>query len=207
MLIMKNEIVFFDFDGTITSKDTLIPFVYNAIGAKGIILFLLIVPALVLSKVGIVDVGRLKMFFLSLCFKGLSKTDLNRFALQYKKSAFPAAFNKKALEKVREHLDDGSEVVVVTASPSFYVSKIVKDIGISRVIGTELTFDHHDLFTGSFNGENCNYHEKARRIKKCYNLANYSSSFAYGNSKGDYEMLRLVKNSFIWKGGKWLKFF
>ena len=63
------------------------------------------------------------------------------------------------------------------------------------LIATELEFED-GVFTGRFRGNNCYGKEKAKRVKALYNLKVFKTIYAYGDSAGDRELLKLADESF-----------
>ena len=64
-----------------------------------------------------------------------------------------------------------------------------------ELIATKLASENNRL-TGKFATKNCSGVEKLNRIKENYNLDNYKTIYAYGNSKGDKEMLTIADKKF-----------
>ena len=46
--------------------------------------------------------------------------------------------------------------------------------------------------TGKTFKKNCHDPEKVKRIRELYNLSDYKYIYAYGNSRGDHEMLDIA---------------
>ena len=84
---------------------------------------------------------------------------------------------------------EGTEVVVVTASPENWVSRLAPDF---KVLGTELLFSEHGM-ERHFLTKNCYGKEKVKRILSVFpELQTHRKDYhltAYGDSKGDGEML------------------
>jgi len=52
------------------------------------------------------------------------------------------------------------------------------------------------VVTGKLLSKNCYGIEKANRIQEVYNLSDYKHIYAYGDSRGDRELLELADESF-----------
>ena len=63
------------------------------------------------------------------------------------------------------------------------------------LIATELEIINNKI-TGNLISTNCFGPEKVKRILKSYDLLNYDCIYAYGNSRGDHEMLELATEKF-----------
>ena len=176
-----NKIYFFDFDGTITEKDSFLLFTLYSVSKKKFILYWLraIILYLILNK------SKLKEYFFNY-FKCL---DLSNFNVTCNKF-----FNKKINTTIKESflslsLNLNSEVVIVSASISNYLKPWCDKMGFD-LISTELEVKDGKL-TGKFSTPNCNGEEKVKRIKEKYDLSIYDEIHVFGNSQGDFPMLEL----------------
>jgi len=96
------------------------------------------------------------------------------------------------LRRLRWHVEQGHDVVVVSASPQIYVDIIVEELGITGGLGTRLAVDARGKLTGSYLGKNCRGTEKMRRLSTWIAERGYESEpiiYAYGNSRGDRRLL------------------
>jgi phosphatidylglycerophosphatase C len=184
------KIAFFDFDGTITTKDTLLEVIKYQKGKAGFYTgFLLNAPFLVALKMKLVSNQAAKERMLSYFFKGM---DLKSFQLgcdQFIDNALPAMIRPGALEEIKRLKAEGFEVVVVSASPVNWIKKWTDAAGLG-LIATRLQAVNGAL-TGYIDGINNNAEEKAVRIKAEYDLSKYDEIYCYGDSSGDKAMLAL----------------
>lgn len=94
------------------------------------------------------------------------------------------------------YLEQQSETdVVISASPEFLLKSIAAEIGISRLIATEM-----DMRTGVIDGENCRGEEKVKRLKH-YDPTIVIDGF-YGDSLSDMPLFTLAKRPFVVKREK-----
>lgn len=185
------NIAFFDFDGTITKKDTLIDFVIFAHGYRTFLLrMILLIPWLLLYAIRLMPNWRFKEKFLSVYFKGWGIKTFNNYAYKYATERVPLIVRIKAINAINKHKENKDIIVVVTASCENWV-KPWCDIQNIDCIATRLEIKDDGL-TGKFNGKNCYGQEKVFRIKQKYNLNKYSYIYAYGDSLGDKDMLELA---------------
>jgi len=84
-------------------------------------------------------------------------------------------------------------VAVVSASPENWVKPWCDAHGV-HCISTRLAVNNGTI-SGKIQGKNCYGPEKVTRINEAFNLADFSDIVAYGDSKGDREMLRLAYES------------
>ncbi|WMJ71919.1 HAD-IB family hydrolase [Cytophagaceae bacterium ABcell3] len=113
----------------------------------------------------------------------------------FNKEVLPKMVNAKAMEKVRWHLENGHEVVLVSANFELLLSAWCNEHSIS-LISTCLEVKNGKL-TGKFSSNNCYGEEKVTRVKQHYKIEDYSNIYAYGDSKGDLPMLDLAHHRFF----------
>ncbi|WP_157760922.1 HAD-IB family hydrolase [Chitinophaga caeni] len=187
-------IAFFDFDGTITTKDTLFEIARFQVGNnsfyKGIIKLL---PTLVATKMKWIPAVQGKEQFLQQFFKGMPLLHFNLSCQEFTKNVLPNFIRAKAISAITRHLSEGDRVIVVTASAENWVRPWCDSLGI-ECIGTRLQSENGKL-TGLIEGINCNGQEKVNRIQQYVNLSDYSAIHAYGDTAGDHPMLQLAGNA------------
>lgn len=189
------SIAFFDFDGTITTKDTLLEFIKFCKGKlnfyKG---FLLNSPYLVAYKAGIITNQKAKEKVLAYFFKNITVAELSRLADQFTQTVLPGLIRPKAMEEIARLQQQGTEIVIVSASPENWIKPWATKMGV-HLIATNLVVNQ-DKLTGIINGNNCYGEEKVNRIKQLYDLTSYEIIYAYGDSSGDRPMLALANKPF-----------
>lgn len=188
-------IAFFDFDGTITVKDTMVELIKFHYGKFRLYLGLTMLSYWILAmKLKVVSHQKAKEKMLSWFFEGFSETDFSKVCHSFLKKKLPALINKRAMKKIEEHKANGDEIVVVSASAANWIKGWCDEYGL-KCIATQLEIQDGKI-TGRLAGINCNYNEKASRIIKEYDLNNYSSVYCYGDSHGDKAMLKLATKAF-----------
>jgi len=190
----KNIIAFFDFDGTITKRDTLLPFLLYCFGIKKCILgFLRLFPILFLYKSKITSNHKAKEQVFSYFFKGKSKTDITQYSKKFNIEVIPKLLKNSAIAKIKWHKYKGHRVVIVSASVEEYIKFFAESFNV-EYIGTKLKYQDA-LFVGNFEGKNCYGQEKVERINDYIDLSEYDESYGYGDSQGDKEMLGICTKS------------
>ncbi len=186
----------FDFDGTVTARDSLETFTIFARGAQRYYLGLLyLAPMLLLYKLKIIPNDRAKAIFLKHFFNGLSKEEFQRLGREYARSNIDAIIRPKALQAIRNHQRRGDTVVIVSASLRCWLEPWCQRHNIA-LIATELAFPN-GKFNGRFHTKNCYGIEKLNRVKERYNLTHFTTIYAYGDSEGDRELLALATHAFF----------
>ena len=207
---MKKKLYCFDFDGTLTTSDTLLEFIRYAKGTgRFLMVFLMYSPLLVLMKLHLFPNWKAKQLIFAHLFAGMriEKFDAlcRDFAEEYQHLLRP-----KGVTLVHEALVAGAQVFIVSASIDNWVRPFFKVRGLDgvRVLGTQIEVIDGRL-TGKFKSNNCYGEEKVHRITEALS-ASPSATFpastsspasaapfvrsqyeieAFGDSRGDQEML------------------
>ena len=182
---MKKKIYAFDFDGTLTTRDTLIAFIRYAKGTGAFVLgFLRHAHLLVLMKMGLYPNWKSKQRVFSYFFKGMRLEDFDalcqRFVRNHRHLLRPEGL--KAIERAR---GEGADIVVVSASIDNWVKPFFRDV---NVLGTQIEIADGRL-TGRFLTKNCYGQEKVNCILALYPNRGEYTLIAYGDSRGDKELL------------------
>lgn len=194
-------VVAFDFDGTLTTRDSFTAFLAWRAGPLRYALGLLrLAPALVLYLLGR-DRGRLKAAAVREFLAGLSPARLADDAEAFAQSRLAALVRPDALIAWTSWKTSGAAMLIVTASPEILVEPFARRLGADGLIGTRLKIDENGRLTGALDGENCRGAEKARRIGVQFGT-DIVLAAAYGDTGGDREMLRMatVRGYRVFKG-------
>lgn len=184
------HLALFDFDGTITTRDTMFAFVWHARGRlRGVLGLVWLSPILVAYRVGLVANDRAKVALLRWFFGGESRATMEAWGRTFA-DVIDGDVRPGARERLAWHREQGHDVVVVSASLDVWLAPWAERNGL-RLLCTTGRFAE-DAFTGELAGPNCNGAEKETRIRAALDLDTYESVFGYGDSEGDAEMLGLA---------------
>jgi len=181
----------YDFDGTITTKDSLFDFLkFSTSSTKYYISFCVFIPLFIGSKCKLFPKAEVKRRFISFFLKGQSKDELATLSQGYLEHILNASmFRETALQSIGEHKKEG-DVYLVSASLDIWLTPIAKWLGIG-LICTKAHYSN-GVFNGKFSTPNCNYGEKVKRVVDEINLENYQRKVYFGDSSGDLAMKSLV---------------
>ena len=185
------KIVAFDFDGTLTTKDTLLAFIRYAKGSTGFWLgFLRYAPQLVLMKLGIYPNWKAKQKVFAYFFKGMTLEAFDALCRRFAHDHLHL-LRSQGIKTLMQAQDDGAEVVIVSASIDNWVQPFFTDV---TVIGTQIEVED-GVLTGRFLTNNCYGQEKVNRLLAHFpNRQDYHLT-AYGDSRGDQELLAFADES------------
>ena len=193
---MKKGIAFFDFDGTITTKDTLLEFIKFCKGSFRFYLgFLLNSPYLVAYKTKLISNQLAKEKVLGFFFNDTPVDVFEKQCEAFTETRLPSLIRPGALAEIQKLKKDNYVVVVVSASPQNWIRQWADGNGV-ELIASKLE-EKNGKITGKITGKNCHGEEKVRRIMEKYVISDYSAIHAYGDTRGDKPMLALATNSFF----------
>lgn len=191
-IVMKRKVAVFDFDGTLTTKDTLLEFIKFACGKPsfywGIFLH---IPIFILMKMNMYPNWKAKERFFSHFFKGVLYDWFKE-----KGEAFSDVIEKfikyETQENLIHHLERGDSVYVVSASVEEWVRPWCKKRGAVSVLSTKAEVDDKGKLTGCFLNRNCYGQEKVNRLLEVEPNRDEYFLYAYGDSRGDKEMIEFA---------------
>ena len=194
----------FDFDGTLTRADTLLPFMIFSLGWLGFLrAMVLSLPWLLGYALRMMSNHRAKARLLQVGFSGQSYDRIALKAGLYVAEALPGQWQAWTLGKLLEHQRLGHRCLIVSASPSLYMHAVGRSLGLDTVLCTEM--EHlNGVYTGKMATPNCHGQEKVQRLQawldKTYGPQNPPALHAYGDTSGDKPMLRMA--DLAWYRGK-----
>jgi len=179
------KIYAFDFDGTLTTRDSFLEFIRYVCGnwafCKGILRYS---PLLVLMKLGLYPNWKAKQKVFAYFFKGMPLKDFAQqgrlFALDRQHLLRP-----QGVDMVKQAQAEDAEVLIVSASIDYWVQPFFPEV---KVVGTQVEVEDGCL-TGRFLTKNCYGQEKVNRILALYPHRNEYELIAFGDSAGDKELL------------------
>lgn len=179
------RIAVFDLDGTITRRDTFIPYLHGwrtrhrYAGFDG-----LAVKAL-LRYLARRDRGRLKSDLIRAGMGGATRDVVCRWTAEYVAALGPSEFCAGALTAITAHRSAGDRLVLLSASVDLYVPDIGRRLGFDETICTEVAW-HDDRLHGGLVTENRRGEEKRRCVEALRARHPGTSLIAYGNARSDF---------------------
>ena len=192
----------FDLDGTLTRRDTLMPFLVRALGTARPYRAVLAssLPLARAAALGGTHRDVAKAAVLRRVLTGLPLAPLAEAAESYADHVVARGLRPDVRARVDWHRAEGHELVLVSASPELYVAPIGRRLGFDAVLATRLEVDGAGVLTGRLLGANCRGPEKVARLR-AWRSDGLVLAYAYGDSAGDREMLALAATAM--KVGPW----
>lgn len=185
------KLALFDFDGTISCKDSMIDFIQFTVGRRRYFSGLLSQSPMLLSYLlKRTSNSDAKQALMGHYFSQHTRQQFETLAHQYAKNQLPVIIRPKALKRIQWHQHKNHRVVIVSASVEDWLKPWTEQIGV-ELIASQLDKSNNHI-TGCLQGNNCHGAEKVNRLKKHVNLNDYAYIYAYGDSAGDKDMLALA---------------
>jgi phosphatidylglycerophosphatase C len=185
-------IAFFDFDGTLTYKDSFDSFLRQSC-APAAFLFKKYVwdfPYLVAYKLKLISTHQLKQRRLKTFLASKSSNELEQITKQFSEIVLPKIIKKSGLERIAWHKAEGHQIWIVSASFDFVLEKWCAQNNIN-LITNKAEITTHNRLSGFFPKPDCNNEEKVNRIRQNIDLEKATAIYAYGDTSGDSAMLAL----------------
>jgi phosphatidylglycerophosphatase C len=197
-------VALFDLDGTLTHRDTLLPFLagYLARHPHPLRLSRLwrLVPAVLRYALGGRDRGLLKSRSIRAVMAGDARTLVERWAERFVAELEPrGAFRATGLAVLEAHRSAGDRLVLLSASPDLYVPLIGRLLGFERTVCTEIRWDG-DRLDGALRTPNRRGAEKVRCLEQLREDYAHAPVTAYGNSVSDIPHLALAERALLVNG-------
>lgn len=186
------KIVACDFDGTLTTRDTFVAFIRDVFGDRKFWWgFLRHTLLLVKMFSGLCPGGEVKERIFAYFFKGMSLDEFDSHCQQFAASHH-SLLRPLGIAAITQAQQEGAEVVIISASIDNWVQPFFPSV---KVLGTQVEVRDGRL-TGRFLSSNCFGQEKVNRLLTVYPQRSDYHLTAYGDSKGDRELLAFADESY-----------
>lgn len=192
---MKKIVAAFDFDGTLTTKDTFFAFIIHVRGKKHLFRVLLRnFPFLMGYVLKIYPNWKAKEKLFSACFSGMYQSEFKllgkQFALLHRH-----LLRHEAVAALQYHLSQQHTVYIVSAGMEAWIVPFFSEFNNIRFLTTRPEIVNNTL-TGRLGNRNCYGEEKRLRFLAQEPSRNEYTLYAYGDSKGDRELLKEADHAF-----------
>ncbi len=190
----------FDFDATLTRRDSVVPFLRRIAGSGSLAVRLMRRTHRIAPAIARRDRDQLRTLATESAFAGRSVADVERHAQEYGEMLARTGLRPDTAARLAWHRAEGHRVVIVSASYAHYLDVVGRELGVDAVLATQL--EVCDGFcTGRLDGRNCRGPEKALRLGLWFETLGVERAsvilWAYGDSTGDRELLAMADHP-IW---------
>ncbi|VXB13699.1 HAD-IB family hydrolase [Luteimonas sp. 9C] len=191
----------FDFDGTLTTRETLPDFLRFATPPRrlhlGTLLFVLPVLA---YRLKLLPVSVLRALLVRYAFGGLPRTAVEEAGRRFAATVLPSLVRPEMQARLDAHRARGDTVVVVSGGFDVYLAPWCASQGVELLCSS---LEHAgDRMTGRYAGPQCVAAEKVRRVRQRYDVARYREIHAHGDTHEDLALLALADQA-IYRGAPW----
>jgi len=178
----------FDFDGTLTYKDTMFMDLKFYDPVKFRLQFLKHIPLFVLLKLKLAETEKVKKSFIGSILKGQTQEKIEKKSRQFFEQHYPKIVRENALDFIQNIDRENIQSLLVNASLDIWAKPFAEAFQM-QLVATKAEF-RNGIFTGNFIGKNCNGKEKLERIKAEIINQKYDKIIAFGDTSGDKPMLK-----------------
>lgn len=185
------NIALFDFDGTITTEDTFMRFIYDTTPKHRLIIGnILLLPFILGYKLDLISAGFMRSAITRLAFWHRKTPPVKSAGKHHANSFLHTVVRDSALKHIEQHKANGDKIVVVSASLDLYLQHWCQHHNIELLCNSlEI---NKGRYTGRLSKQDCAGPQKAILVKKHYQLENYQTVYAYGDTIEDKQLLSLA---------------
>ena len=192
------DLALFDFDHTLTTADSYARFLRDsARPGQRRCGELQLAPWLLGYRMGLVPASAIRARATDFAFRGRLQAEIQEHGHRYASETLPDMLRPAMMQRLGWHQSRGDTVVVVSGSLDVYLQPWCNEHGLALICNQleaesgQLTGRYHPCDRAS---------QKAHQIRARYDLADFASIHAYGDSNEDLEMLALAQHR--WFRGK-----
>jgi phosphatidylglycerophosphatase C len=191
----------FDFDGTLTDRGSVWPFLAAVSGRRRVVQAALAHVGALAAAAAFggrhADAAKEALFVGTL--GGLDEAELEAGATQFGLDHYRRHARADVRDRLEWHRAQGHRLLIVSASPEIYLTPLGRELAVDGVIATRLAVDGDGRMTGGYDGKNCRGQEKIDRVRHWMAQSGPHRGddptitpflWAYGNSKGDRRLLQ-----------------
>jgi phosphatidylglycerophosphatase C len=198
----------FDFDGTLTHGDTLLPFLIRSLGWPGFLRALVLsAPWLVAYGLRLMSNHRAKARLLQVSLTGWSQTRARGHARDFVDHYLPGQWRAWGLQQLVQHQQLGHRCVIISASPGIYLHAVAAALDVDAVLCTEMEL-LESRYSGRMATPNCHGEQKVIRlqawVRDTPGVGALPELHAYGDSHGDLPLLHLADHAW-YRGKPWFR--
>jgi len=181
-------VVAFDVDGTLTTRDCVVPFLQQIAGRARLAGGVALRPAAITNALIRRDRDRFKAVAMRAAYAGRTAATVEGLGTEFARTVHGEWLRPDTAGRL--------------ASLGSYLHPLGKLLGVDDVLCTEAVLGDDGRYTGAMVGENCRGPEKVRRLHAWMDQQELRGArvWAYGDSAGDREMLAAADHRFLVKG-------
>ena len=192
---MTPDLALFDFDGTLTDRETMPDFMHAAVRPARLWLGkVLLLPLIVGYKAGLVPGVVVRAAICGLGFWRVPAAELEAHGQRFAANYLPGRLRPDAMARLAWHQARGDTVVVVSGGLDVYLRPWCEAHGVALLCSS--LAQRNGVLTGRYEGGQCVREEKARRARAHYPPENYGRVYAYGDTPEDHALLAMAHEAY-----------
>jgi phosphatidylglycerophosphatase C len=194
----SSTVAAFDFDGTLSRRDALVPFLRRVAGPAAVAMVFARHPVLV-GRALLGDREPYKAAVLARLLAGRTVVDLEEAGRSHAAELERSGLRDDTLARLRWHQSQGHRTLIVSASLRYYLEPLAASLGVDHVLCTELEVGADGRLTGRLVDGNCRGAAKVARLL-AWSGERPTVLWAYGDSTGDRELLAVANHPVLVSG-------
>jgi phosphatidylglycerophosphatase C len=188
-------VALFDFDGTITTHETMPAFVRGSVRAHRLLAgYALLFPLLAGYRLRIVSACLLRAWIVRLAYAGTPAAELERHGRAFAHDALDKVLRPEAMARIAWHRAQGHTVAIVSGGLDAYLRPWAERHGLDVICSS---LEQRDgVLTGRYAGPQCVREHKVRAARDRLGIAPGRRVFAYGDTPEDHAMLAMATDPF-----------
>lgn len=189
------DLALFDFDGTITNRETMPDFMHMAVRPSRLLLGkVLLLPLILGYETKLVSGVVVRAAICLFGFWRIPADELEEHGRQFAENFLPGTLRPEAMKRIAWHKSRGDTVVVVSGGLDVYLRHWCRGHGVDLLCSS---LERRDgKLTGRYSGRQCVKSEKARLVQEQFPPGHFSRVYAYGDTPEDRELLALAHEAY-----------
>lgn len=185
------DLALFDFDGTITDRETMPAFMHEAVRSRRLLIGKIVLSPLILGYKARLVSGRLVRAAICLFgFRGVPAAELESHGERFASDHLASWLRPEAMARIAWHKARGDRVVVVSGGLDVYLRHWCRQHGVELLCSS--LEEREGRLTGRYLGRQCVGLEKARLVRTHFPLERFTRVFVYGDTPEDRALLALA---------------
>lgn len=185
------SLALFDFDGTITNRETMPAFMRAAVRPGRLLLGeVLLLPLILGYKFNLVSGVTVRAAMCLFGFWRIPAQELEMHGERFAKEFLPTTLRPEAMARIAWHKKRGDTDVVVSGGLNVYLRHWCLEHGVQLL--SSVLAERDGKLTGRYLGRQCVREEKARLVQERFPPLRFDRVYAYGDTAEDRELLALA---------------
>ncbi|MCX7556035.1 HAD-IB family hydrolase [Xanthomonadaceae bacterium JHOS43] len=195
------KLALFDFDGTLTTRETFAAFLRHATPPlRRTLASVLLLPLVPAYRRGWLSGVAMRAMATRIALSGRDASDIADAGEAFARDVIPSLLRPDAIAALRTHRDAGDRVIVVSGAFELYVAPWCAREGVD-CLASRLEIRHGRL-SGQYLGPQCVGEEKAVRVRALCDPTEFASVHAWGDTPEDAALLALAHRR-VYRGKEW----